>query len=110
MEIKTTETGDVSVVDIQGHLDTNTSPEAEAAINALIDAGTSRILIDFGALDYISSAGLRVLLATAKKLKAAGGDLKICSLNDTVQEVFDISGFSSILAVSANQEEALASF
>jgi anti-anti-sigma factor len=51
-----------------------------------------------------------VLLATAKKLKASGGDLKICSLNDTVQEVFDISGFSSILAVSTDQEEALASF
>ena len=79
-------------------------------INALIDAGTSRILIDFEALEYISSAGLRVLLATAKKLKSAGGDLKICSLNDTVQEVFDISGFSSILTVSANPEEALASF
>ena len=110
MEITTTETGDVSVLDIQGHLDTNTSPEAETAINALIDAGTSKILIDFGALEYISSAGLRVLLATAKKLKAAGGDLKICGLNDTVQEVFDISGFSSILAVSANREEALASF
>jgi anti-sigma B factor antagonist len=110
MDITTTETGDVSVLDIQGHLDTNTSPEAETSINALIDAGTTKILIDFGALEYISSAGLRVLLATAKKLKAAGGDLKICSLNDTVQEVFDISGFSSILAVSVNREEALASF
>ncbi len=76
----------------------------------MIDAGTSKILINFAALEYISSAGLRVLLATAKKLKASGGDLKICSLNDTVQEVFDISGFSSILAVSANREEALASF
>jgi anti-sigma B factor antagonist len=94
MEITTTETGDVSVLDIQGHLDTNTSPEAEAAINALIDAGSSKILINFATLEYISSAGLRVLLATAKKLKSVGGDLKICSLNDTVQEVFDISGFS----------------
>ena len=110
MEITTTETGDVSVLDIQGHLDTNTSPEAEAAINALIEAGSSKILINFATLEYISSAGLRVLLATAKKLKSAGGDLKICSLNDTVQEVFDISGFSSILTVSANPEEALASF
>ena len=110
MEIKTTESGDVSVLEIQGHLDTNTSPEAEASINALIEGGTSKILINFAALEYISSAGLRVLLATAKKLKAAGGDLKICSLNDTVQEVFDISGFSSILAVSNDQDEALASF
>jgi anti-sigma B factor antagonist len=95
---------------VTGHLDTNTSPEAESAINTLIETGARKVLINFAALEYISSAGLRVLLATAKKLKASGGDLKICSLNDTVQEVFDISGFSSILTVSKDQDEALASF
>ena len=52
MEITTTETGDVSVLDIQGHLDTNTSPEAEAAINALIEAGTTKILINLATLNY----------------------------------------------------------
>lgn len=110
MEIKTTETGDVNVIEVVGHLDTNTSPEAESAINTLIESGSRKLLINFKALEFISSAGLRVLLATAKKLRASGGDLKICSLNDTVQEVFDISGFSSILTVSKDQEEALASF
>lgn len=110
MEIKTTESGDVRILVVQGHLDTNTSPEAERSINALIDAGATKLLINFATVEYISSAGLRVLLATAKKLKGAGGDLKICNLNDTVQEVFDISGFSSILAVSSSQEEALDSF
>lgn len=110
MNIKTTESGDVSILEVQGHLDTNTSPEAESSINALIDAGATKLLINFAAVEYISSAGLRVLLATAKKLKGAGGDLRICNLNATVQEVFDISGFSSILTVSSNQEEALASF
>jgi sigma-B regulation protein RsbU (phosphoserine phosphatase) len=101
---------DVNVIEVTGHLDTNTSPEAESAINTLIETGARKVLINFAALEYISSAGLRVLLATAKKLKASGGDLKICSLNDTVQEVFDISGFSSILTVSKDQDEALASF
>ena len=110
MEIKTTETGDVNVLELAGHLDTNTSPDAESAINALIDAGARKLLINFAALEYISSAGLRVLLATARNLRQYGGDLKICSLNDTVQEVFDISGFSSILTVSNDQDEALASF
>lgn len=110
MDIKTTESGDVRILEVQGHLDTNTSPEAESSINALIDAGATKLLINFAAVEYISSAGLRVLLATAKKLKGAGGDLRICNLNATVQEVFDISGFSSILTVSSNQEEALASF
>ena len=110
MDIKTAEAGDVSVLELAGHLDTNTSPDAESAINALIDGGATKLLINFSALEYISSAGLRILLATGKKLKAAGGDLRICSLNDTVKEVFDISGFSSILAVSKDQDEALSSF
>jgi len=110
MEITTTELDDVKVLAIQGHLDTNTSPDAESAINALIDSGTQKLLVNFEELEYISSAGLRVLLATAKKLKSSSGDLKICCLNETVQEVFDISGFSTILAVSASVDDALAAF
>lgn len=110
MEIETTEITDVRVIEVRGHLDTNTSPDAEEVINALIDDGAEKLLFDFVALEYISSAGLRILLATAKKLKVSGGDLRICGLNETVQEVFDISGFSSILTVSASKDEALASF
>ena len=110
MEITTTELDCVKVLAIQGHLDTNTSPDAESAINALIDSGTQKLLVNFEELEYISSAGLRVLLATAKKLKSSSGDLKICCLNETVQEVFDISGFSTILAVSVSVDDARASF
>ena len=110
MDIKTIQAGDVSILEVEGHLDTNTSPQAESSINAIIDGGATKLLINFAAVAYISSAGLRVLLSTAKKLKGAGGDLRICNLNATVEEVFDISGFSSILAVSSSQEEALASF
>ena len=110
MEILVTESGDVRILSFQGNLDTNTSPQAESEINGLIEAGSQKLLINFEKLDYISSAGLRILLATAKKLKVSQGDLKICCLNETVQEVFDISGFSSILTVSNDQDEALASF
>ena len=110
MEISIGESGDVRVLSFQGNLDTNTAPDAESEINALIDAGTQKLLINFEKLDYISSAGLRVLLATAKKLKPSGGDLKICCLNETVQEVFDISGFATILNVASSEEEALGAF
>jgi anti-anti-sigma factor len=61
-------------------------------------------------LDYISSAGLRVLLATAQKLQAEDGALRVCNLNETVQEVFDISGFSTILSVFKTETEALNEF
>ena len=110
MEISISESGDVRVLSFQGNLDTGTSPEAESQINDLIEAGAQKLLVNFEKLDYISSAGLRVLLATAKKLKPGGGDLKICCLNQTVQEVFDISGFSTILSVTSSEEEALGAF
>jgi anti-sigma B factor antagonist len=110
MEISVTESGDVRILSLEGNLDTNTAPDAEKEINNLIEAGAQKLLVNFEKLDYISSAGLRILLATAKKLKATQGDLKICCLNETVQEVFDISGFSTILSVSATEEEALGAF
>ena len=110
MEISVTESDDVRILSFQGNLDTNTSPQAESEINGLIDAGSQQLLINFEKLDYISSAGLRILLATAKKLKASQGDLKICCLNETVQEVFDISGFATILNVSKTEEDALGAF
>jgi anti-sigma B factor antagonist len=110
MEVTVKEVNEVSVLSFEGNLDTNTAPQAQEQIDQLIDSGSSRILINFNELNYISSAGLRVLLATAKKLKATSGDLKICGLNQTVQEVFDISGFSSILSVVATEEDALAGF
>ena len=110
MEISVTESGDVRILSFQGNLDTNTSPQAESEINSLIDAGAQKLLVNFENLDYISSAGLRILLATAKKLKASQGDLKICGLNETVQEVFDISGFATILSVTKTEEEALGAF
>lgn len=94
----------------EGNLDTNTAPDAETAINKLLDDGARKILINFENLNYISSAGLRILLGTAKKMKSISGTLIICSLNQTVQEVFDISGFSTILSLAANETDALASF
>ncbi len=110
MEVSVKEVNEISVMTFEGNLDTNTAPQAQEQIDKVIDGGSAKVLINFGGLNYISSAGLRVLLTAAKKLKATNGDLKICCLNETVQEVFDISGFSSILSVVATEEDALAGF
>jgi len=110
MDITVKEVDQVSVILFEGNLDTSTAPQAQEQIDQIIDGGSTKILINFESLNYISSAGLRVLLFTAKKLKAQSGEIKICGLNDTVQEVFDISGFSSILSVASTEEEALGSF
>jgi anti-anti-sigma factor len=109
MDIITRDEGDTTVVMLNGKLDTNTTPAAESEINALIDAGASKLLVNFEQLSYISSSGLRLLLATAKRLKGNGGDLQVCSLNEMATEVFEISGFSTILKVFPDEQAALGS-
>jgi anti-sigma B factor antagonist len=110
LEIHDRSAGEVTIVQFEGNLDTNTAPGAHAHFDALADGGQVRIVVDFEKLNYISSAGLRILLATAKKLKGVGGQLRMFGLNDTVQEVFEISGFSTIFAVFATEAEALEGF
>ncbi|MHC4079781.1 MAG: STAS domain-containing protein [Planctomycetota bacterium] len=110
MKIDLQDKENVKIVRFEGKLDTNTTPEAETALNLAIEQGASKILIDFKDLDFVSSAGLRILLATAKKLGAQGGALRVCSLNETVRDIFDISGFSTLLRVFDDEQEALAGF
>jgi anti-sigma B factor antagonist len=109
MELSVRDEGDTKIVMLNGKLDTNTTPTAETEINTLLDAGANKLLINFEQLSYISSSGLRLLLATAKRLKGSGGDLKVCSLNEMATEVFEVSGFSSILNVFASEQDALGS-
>ena len=110
MEIQSSDVGDIKVVEVEGNLDTNTSPMAQEHIGQLIDAGANKILFDFEKVNYISSAGLRVLLATAKQLRKTEGDLRLCNLNRNVQDVFEISGFSSILKVFDSKDSAIDGF
>jgi serine/threonine-protein kinase RsbW len=110
LDITTRTQNDVTIVAFAGKLDSTTSPLAQQALDAILAAGGRKIVVDFTELDYISSAGLRVLLAIAKRLRtggAGGGALRLFGLNETVREVFQISGFSTILAVFATEDEAL---
>ena len=102
--------GDVSILSLTGSLDTNTSKEAEDQINILLEEGSIKLLIDLTDLDYISSSGLRILLSTSKKLKPLRGEMRICGLNETVNEVFEISGFTMIFKIFKTIEEAKTSF
>ena len=97
----------VTVLRFDGALDTKTSAAAEQQINSLISSGVENLVIDFEPLSYISSVGLGVLLATAKKLRASGGRLRIYGLNEAVRQVFDLSGFSVILQIFEREAEAL---
>ena len=78
-------------------LDTTTAPELESALKEIIP-GTSELVLDLEGLEYISSAGLRVLLSAQKAMNKQGS-MKLCHVNDTITEIFDVTGFSDILTI-----------
>ena len=96
MEIKTTNINNQYVVAIEGRLDTNTAPELETVLN---DVNASNLVLDCLALEYVSSAGLRVMLATHKRLAASGQSLTLKNIRQEVRAVFDMTGFSKILTI-----------
>jgi len=82
---------------LEGRLDTMTAPELEAELNQSMNSADS-LKLDFSKLDYISSAGLRVLLSAHKAMSAKGG-MKLTNVNEIVQEVFEVTGFADILDI-----------
>ena len=84
-------------VALEGRLDTTTAPELEQSLKESLDAATE-LTLDFAGLDYISSAGLRVLLSAHKSMSRKGG-MKVVNVNEVVSEVFDVTGFADILNI-----------
>ncbi|WP_029898506.1 STAS domain-containing protein [Desulfohalovibrio reitneri] len=110
MQVNESTQGDVAVLAVSGRLDSNTAPEFEKQLMGMIKDGKTRIVLDFGPLEYISSAGLRVLLKATRELKNSDGKLVICSVKDYIQEVFDLSGFSSVFPMATDTEAAMEKF
>ena len=105
--ISTGKKGDTMVVSVKGRMDASTAPDFEKNMEEWIDGGQHAFAVDLSELDYISSAGLRAILSIAKKLKASNGNLLIVSLKGSVKEVFEISGFSSIIPIYDSVDAAL---
>jgi anti-anti-sigma factor len=109
MQIAQERDGDVIIVRLSGRLDSSTAKSAEDGIAAAIaGAETPRLVIDLGGLSYISSAGLRVLLVTNKKIKQASGRMALCGPTAAVREVLSISGFDTILSLQPGRSAAIA--
>lgn len=106
MQIVETRAGAAMVAAIDGRLDTATAAEAETKLLALLGAGP--LIVDLEAVRYVSSAGLRVLLKSAKQAQSAGGRFSVCALQPAVREVFEISGFDRIIPSYATRAEAIA--
>ena len=108
MNINEQEKGQAVVFSIDGRLDSNTSEAFEKELMGKIDEGKKHLVVDFTDLEYISSAGLRVLLMAAKRLKSESGGFALCGLKDHIREVFEISGFLPILTVVDDMDAAVA--
>ena len=93
------------VLRVMGRLDSATSPVLEKALLALLVEPGARVLVDFAALGYVSSAGLRVVLMAAKQARQIKGKLILCSLQPHVGEVFEMSGFARIIEIAASEPE-----
>jgi len=110
IDITARDEGEITVVEIEGKMNTGASPDAEKFLNALLEDGVTKILLNLENLDFIASTGLRVILATGKKLAGVSGKLAICSPNLTVMDVLKMSGFSQMFNVFDSEEEALSNF
>lgn len=95
---------------LQGVVNSANAEQLEAELAAQVDKGERRVVLDLGRLDYISSAGLRVVLLVAKQLRQVQGELVLCELKPHVREVFEISGFLTIFPVANSREAAAAAF
>ncbi len=100
MDILRREEGNKTVLELSGRLDTNTSEKLENELMDLMNNNVKNITIDLKGLDYVSSAGLRVFLGAQKKISADGGSLTLLNPNETIEDVFNMTGFSNLFNIN----------
>ncbi len=110
MDIQEKKVGSVSVVVLSGRLDAYASGDVEQKLNALVDCSEVRLVVSLEKLDYISSSGLRVLLATLKKVRKQQGDIKLACMKPYIKEVFDIAGFTQLFSIHEIEDTAVNAF
>lgn len=110
IDIKEDVKGDVLILHMQGRLDAISSPTAEHKLFDYINSGQNKLLLDFSGVDYLSSAGMRMLLSTTKKLKALDGKLVVYAVTPNVMDVLKMSGFDHVLDLVKTEEDGLRRF
>ena len=107
MDISHRDENGITIVTIEGRLDAAQAPAASKAIEKILKGNVSRILFDLGGLEYLSSGGLRVILGAAKEMKRKEGKIALCALNEYVKEIFEVSGFDSLIPISETVEDGI---
>jgi len=107
MEISQKEENGVVSIAIKGRLDADSSAEAETVVKDALKGEQNRLLFNLGELEYLSSAGLRVLLSAAKEMRRRDGKIVLCALNEFVKEIFEVSGFQSLIPITDSVESGI---
>ncbi|MGD0780309.1 MAG: STAS domain-containing protein [Dehalococcoidales bacterium] len=110
MEIRENKSGNVDIVYLVGRLDAYAANDVEKKINAATEKTPACLVVGMERLEYISSSGLRVLLAALKKVRKQQGDIRLTGLQPYVKEVFDISGFTQLFKMFEKEDDAIKSF
>jgi anti-anti-sigma factor len=110
MDILVERRAHVTVIAVTGSVDAATASVLVASFREQLGGGATRIVGDFSRVDYTSSAGLRALLETVKETRQRGGDLRLAAVQPDVLRVLDLAGFTTILKLYGDTEEAVASF
>jgi anti-sigma B factor antagonist len=110
MEVSEKRQDGVCILSLAGRLDANTSEGFQEKLLQIIEDGTNNLVLDCTKLDYISSAGLRVLLVASKQVKQTEGKVVLCSLQDYIREVFEVAKFDAFLTIVPTVEKALKLF
>ena len=107
MEITQKEENGIVSIAIKGRLDADSSLEAEKVVKDALGGEANRLLFNLGELEYLSSAGLRVLLSAAKEMRRRNGKIVLCALNEFVEEIFEVSGFQSLIPITDSVESGI---
>jgi anti-anti-sigma factor len=108
MEIREERLEHARVLTLIGRIDTTTAERVDGALASLLDDGASRVVVDFADVIYISSAGLRLFLLAARRLRSVAGTFVLCGLRPSVHQVFDLAGFLPLFTVEPHREAAVA--
>ena len=101
----------VSIFRLEGRMDATSAPLLEKKLKKQISSlGKTKLVLDFAKVDYLSSAGMRLLLSTTKKLKEGDGALHLCSVSEEVMEIIKMAGFERIIRIFPTEQEALQGF
>jgi anti-anti-sigma factor len=110
MDIDVTRPGEVTVVAPVGDLDLAAADQVKRTLMGLIEKGQARLVMDLGRVAYIDSSGLGVLVAAMKRARSAGGDVRLCALQDDVRTIFEMTRLIKAMSVHPTRQEAVASW